>query len=104
VAPPNRGLASEETYPYTDAKTACKTAVSRPYSAAFWGYVPRPKKSKNPSVATLKQYLCAYGPLAVAVYVSPAFQAYIGGVFDQHAPNPINHAVTLIGWDDARHG
>ncbi len=102
VAPPNRGLASEETYPYTNVKTVCKTAVSRPYSAAFWGYVPRPKKSKNPSVATLKQYLCAYGPQAVAVYVSPAFQAYIGGVFDEHAPNPINHAVTLIGWDDAK--
>ena len=31
-------------------------------------------------------------------------QSYIGGVFDEHelgTPNqPINHAVTLIGWDD----
>ncbi len=101
VSPPNRGLAAEAAYPYTHIKTACNTAVPRPYKAQYWGYVPRPA-SLIPTVAMLKQYLLTYGPLGVAVYASPAFQAYTGGVFDQHAPNPINHAVTLIGWDDSK--
>ena len=101
MVPPNRGIAAEASYPYTHVKAACNTSVARPYKAAYWGYVPRPA-NLIPTVATLKQYLCAFGPIAVAVYVSPAFQAYVGGVFDEHAPNNINHAVTLIGWDDSK--
>jgi cathepsin L len=101
MVPPNRGIATEASYPYTHVKGACKTAVPRPYKAAFWGYVPRPA-SYIPTVATLKQYLCAFGPLAVAVNATSAFQAYTGGVFDQHSTGNINHAVTLVGWDDSK--
>lgn len=37
--------------------------------------------------------------------VDPAFQAYTGGVFDEHTKSfPwINHGVTIIGWDDSKH-
>ena len=93
------GDATEANYPYTATDTACNTAVSRPYRAVIWGYVK--PDGGIPSVADMKQALCEHGPLAVAVYVSPAFQAYTAGVFDEKITNAgINHGVTLIGWDD----
>lgn len=132
--------------------------VPRPYKASAWGYVGN---DLIPSIAAIKQALCQYGPLAISVEVTGAFQAYTGGVFnacavpwssqtnyavDDHVkapsgyifqvitagrsgsaqpawpsptnsnPHPtildgtvtwqcmamVNHAITLVGWDDAR--
>lgn len=94
------GAAQESDYPYSAVQGNCKPGVPRPYQAIAWGYVD--PNNAIPSVAQLKQALCEYGPLAIAVYVSPAFQAYTGGVFNEKAPGTINHAITLIGWDDSR--
>jgi cathepsin L len=95
------GTATEADDPYTANDKPCKTGVATPYRAVAWAYV-KPDASM-PSVAELKAALCEHGPLAVAVYVSPLFQAYTGGVFnEQNNSNGINHAVTLIGWDDAK--
>jgi hypothetical protein len=55
-----------------------------------------------PSVTKLKNALCKYGPLAVAVRVTSAFQAYKSGVFNQKDPGGVNHGVTLVGWDDSK--
>jgi cathepsin L len=89
--------AKESAYPYTGVKGKCKT-VPRPYKATAWGYV---SSNPIPSVIELKQALCKHGPLAVAVYVNSAFQAYTGGVFNAcDSSHGINHGVTLIGWDD----
>jgi hypothetical protein len=40
-------------------------------------------------------------PLAVAMHVYPDFQYYEGGVYSHAGNDPINHAVLLVGWDDA---
>lgn len=53
-------------------------------------------------VAAIKKALCAYGPLGVAVAVTSAFQAYKSGVFNENSNADINHAVTLVGWDDSK--
>lgn len=98
----SHGTATEAAYPYTATDSACKTSVAAPYRAVAWGYV----KSDGgiPSVTETKQALCEHGPLAVAVLATGAFQAYTSGVFNEHdTTHGINHGVTLIGWDDAKH-
>jgi cathepsin L len=93
------GSAKEADYPYTATQGGCQ-AVNRPYKATAWGYVD--STVEIPSVAALKEALCEYGPLAIAVRATPAFQAYTGGVFNEKDPGDINHAITLIGWNDAK--
>lgn len=93
------GSATEAAYPYTATDGTCRSGVSRPYDAVAWGYVD--SASAVPSVSALKTALCRYGPLAVAVRVTSAFQAYRSGVFNETDDGSVNHGVTLLGWDDA---
>lgn len=72
------GCAKESAYPYTAVKGACQSKP-RPYKATVWGYVGN---NAIPTAAEIKQALCRYGPLGVAVLVTGQFQAYTGGVFD----------------------
>jgi cathepsin L len=95
----DKGVATEASYPYHHSNGTCRTTVARSYKADTWGYVGT--DHNIPSVSALKQALCLYGPLYVTVRATPAFQAYVGGVFDEHASGSTNHAVTLIGWDDS---
>lgn len=96
----DNGSAKEDDYPYVPKKGTCEMGVSRPYKAAVWGYVD--STVEIPSVAALKEALCEYGPLGVTVAVTPAFQAYKSGVFNESSNAQINHAVTLVGWDDSK--
>jgi cathepsin L len=96
------GNGSEADDSYTANDHACKTGVSTPYRAVAWGYV----KSDGgiPTVAEMKTALCEHGPLTVAVYATPLFQGYAGGVFNEmDTSHGINHDITLIGWDDSKH-
>jgi C1A family cysteine protease len=72
------GCARESSYPYKAIKSICQSRP-RPYKATAWGYV---SSSGIPSTAEIKQALCQYGPLAVAVFVTEHFLAYSGGVFN----------------------
>lgn len=96
----SKGSANDADYAYQAKQGACRTGIARPYRAKVWGYVD--STVDVPTVAAMKQALCAYGPLAVAVEVTAAFQAYGGGVFNEHATGEVNHGVTIVGWDDAR--
>jgi hypothetical protein len=96
----DKGAAEENNYPYVAEQGPCQTGVDRPFKGVAWGYVD--DSVEIPSTDALKKALCEYGPLAVAVYVSPAFQAYTSGVFNENAAGQVNHGVTLTGWDDER--
>jgi cathepsin L len=108
----NTGAATEAAYPYTANDLACQTGTTGAYRAVVWGGVH--PEVPIPTVAEIKQALCEYGPLAIGVLVTPAFQAYVSGVFNQPASALIvtgsdgkrywnvNHCVTLIGWDDSK--
>ncbi len=94
------GDESEGAYPYVGTKKACKAVASKSYRAIAWGYVK--PGGGVPSVSELKQALCTYGPLAVAVRVTGKFQGYTGGVFNENDTGSVNHGVLLVGWDDAK--
>ncbi|OYX50824.1 MAG: hypothetical protein B7Y97_06290 [Sphingomonas sp. 32-66-10] len=91
---------SEAQTPYTASNGVCTPAPTGTYKAAAWGFVT--VKAAVPTVAQLKSALVTHGPLAVAVRVTPAFQAYTAGVFNQNDTGWINHGVVIVGWDDAK--
>lgn len=95
----NNAVASESVYEYRGAKGAGDVPTGR-FKALEWGYVSA--ADQIPDKDLLKQALCTYGPLAVAVNATPAFSSYQGGVFAENAPGQVNHAVLLVGWDDTQ--
>jgi len=97
----SNGNGNETADPYTANDKPCKAGVPTPFRAVAWGYVD--PSGGIPTVAQMKAALCRYGPLTVAVYATPLFQAYAGGVFNEmDTSHGINHDITLIGWDDSK--
>ena len=94
------GIATEAAVPYVPVDGVCPGGVATPYRAVAWGFVTA--KFNIPSVSQIKQALCEYGPLAVAVRATPAFQAYTSGVFNEDNEGNVNHGVTIVGWDDQK--
>ncbi len=93
------GTASQKEVPYTGQDGTFIPTLT-PYQAVTWGYVN--PNVDIPSVQELKSALIEKGPLAVAVAATDFFQDYTGGVFDESSNDPINHVVTLVGWDDGK--
>ena len=81
---------------------ACPDAESRKYSISYYGSV-----GYDVSDAMLKRYLVEYGPLAVSVGITGSagggfgINGYPADVYSCSIPNVINHAVVLVGYDDA---
>lgn len=68
--------------------------------ALAWDYVNKPP-DKTPSPELLKEALLEHGPLVVLVHINEDFLAYDGGIYDDDDNTTVNHAVLLMGWDDA---
>ena len=96
------GLPTRLDLPYTGTPDACRADLDKPYKVANWGYVSD-NANAIPSDDDLKKALCRYGPLAVAITAQSAWFGNQGDVLDDQ-PNdlsvPLNHAVTLVGWDN----
>jgi cathepsin L len=121
----SHGVGAETSLHDSGADHTCDASISAPYRAVAWNYVDTPAPASGfgdsiPTVESLKQALCAHGPLAVAVLATSNFQAYSGvvNVFNESLPDStltytwdgnhlkyhaINHDVLLIGWDDSKH-
>jgi predicted secreted protein len=97
---PGPGAVYEADSPYTATDAPCNGPYTHHETIADWVFIAG--ESSVPSTDALKQAIYDYGPVSAAVCVNSAFQAYTGGVF-----NPpgwclsINHAITLVGWDDS---
>jgi C1A family cysteine protease len=96
----DKGASIEVDYPYIATQGQCRTDILKPFKATNWGYVT--DNNTVPGTTKLKQALLDHGPLAVAVRATDAFAAYVSGVFNEQDNESVNHAVTLVGWDDSR--
>lgn len=92
----NGGTASVKLQAGTDSKT---TNFDR---ALAWGYVNQEHPDEIPSVAQLKRALIEHGPLAITIIMDKCFEVYKSGVFNRQKTAGPKHAMTLIGWDDAK--
>ena len=103
-------------YPVKDAASGKETIISLEYKAgkkfacqpsagfrkaASWDYVNSPP-DKLPTVEQLKNALIEHGPLVAPIVYDDCLAGYKGGVFNEQDLVKINHAVLLIGWDDAK--
>jgi cathepsin L len=85
---------------YVAAQNPCNNKVTVYYKSLLWGFVK--DDGSVPGVPQMKQALCDHGAISVAVRATDLFQGYKSGVFNETDPGPINHAVTLVGWDDPK--
>ncbi len=90
---------TEQQWPYQAKDVACPVQNGS-YSAATWGWVE--PGNLFPGVAQIKAALCKYGPVSGSVEATDAFTMYKSGVFDEMSAGKTNHAIMLVGWDDAR--
>jgi hypothetical protein len=93
------GIPLESCYPYTATDGPCDHNCTLYFPVDDWYLVGN--SSSVPSTDAIKQAIYNYGPVSVAVYVNTAFQYYTGGVFNSCSNYSPNHAVVLVGWDDA---
>jgi C1A family cysteine protease len=99
-----KGARTEKEDPYKGKSGFCSGSAKTKYTVTKWGYIRR--DAGIPSVKEMKEAIAKYGAIAATVKVTPAFQAYKNGIFDEHAsvsaPNDVNHAITIVGWDDSK--
>jgi len=97
----NEGPVSEEVSPYAARNGTCGQNRKEKFRIAAWAYIPRNGPEETYTVEDIKAALCKYGPLASAVTVTEHFMYYTGGIFDEFSSQKnINHAITIVGWDD----
>jgi C1A family cysteine protease len=101
------GAVSETDFPYVAQKVPCSCPYPHHYWINGWAYIGG--GSGVPPVNSIKQAIVDHGPVSVALCANTAFHGYGGGVFNActypkpcnpNTGDPVNHAVTLVGWDD----
>lgn len=93
---PGAALESCQTYTGSD-RTKCNNC-NGVYKIIDWHYV---SQNDMPSIDEIKTALLIHGPLGAAMHASNAFMFYKGGVWTIDEEGDINHAITIVGWDDS---
>jgi len=96
------GAVPAASFPYVASAVACAVPAKVSYTpVARWGYVG--SSQGIPPAAAIKNAIYKYGGVSACVYADNYFEAYAGGVFSNtDGSSPCNHAILLVGWDDAR--
>ncbi len=98
------GTINESYFPYVTSNPGCSHWSSPRTKFAEWHRIP------CSDIAAIKTAIMTYGVVDVAVNAGNAFQAYSGGIYQDSntacSGSPCdytetNHAVALVGWDDA---
>lgn len=99
------GAVAESCDPYSQNDMACKTTCPPVVTVLDWCIVGGDTPA-NPEV--LKAYIRAYGPIQTSMYAGDGdawaneFNAYNGSYTFYHpGTETSNHAVLIVGWDDA---
>lgn len=92
------GAVLESDFPYSASNGTCKNVSNHPYALSSWANCG---DESLESVSTIKAALEQYGPVAAAVCASDSFMSYSGGVYDKQECGNVNHAIVIVGWDDA---
>jgi len=93
-------LTNEEEVPYQGSDFSCPVIDDfQDYKATDWGVIGS-RWTDIPDVNSIKRIIAQYGAVSSYVYVSSLFQAYGSGVFNENSDKQVNHAVTIVGWDD----
>ncbi|NPV86890.1 MAG: hypothetical protein HPY45_12875 [Anaerolineae bacterium] len=92
------GAVYESNMPYTASNGTCSYVSNHPYTLQSWQYVGDETLASVPSI---KAAIQQYGPVAAAVCASDSFMSYSGGVYDKNECGNVNHAIIIVGWDDA---
>jgi len=96
------GAAQESKVPYRAGMQSCDLShEDADYKVARWSFVGD-RDPRAPTDAEIKLALVSHGPVVATVRVTEAMQSYTSGVFDERDLGPINHAITIMGWDDGK--
>jgi C1A family cysteine protease len=105
------GIIFEKDFPYTqDKPESCNKYRDEPrVKFSSWHRCPCDDPSKR--IELIKRAIANYGVVDAAVLVTPAFQAYKNGIFEDTENNcrtkeagqpcfyaETNHAISLVGW------
>jgi cathepsin L len=89
------GAPVELDYPYEAQNADCSCSETQRFLITNWSAV-------NADIEAMKHAIFTYGPIVVGVLADDLFQCYVGGIFNAHSDDSLNHAVVLVGWDDTQ--
>jgi hypothetical protein len=97
-----QGAVPASAFPYVAQNVACSIARQVTYTPVTrWGYVG--SSQGIPAASAIKAAIYKYGSVSACVYADSYFQGYTGGTFRNTSNySQCNHAIMLVGWDDAK--
>jgi predicted secreted protein len=96
---PDAGAVYETDFPYVASKVDCNSP--HPHHEKIISWDPVGNWWSVPPIEDIKQAILDHGPVAASICTNDAFQEYSGGVFTGPQCTDVNHAIVLVGWDDA---
>ncbi len=95
-----KGASDEACHPYNATNETCQNC-SILKNVDNWRIITDNSGSDLGLVNTIKNAILRYGPVYTTINASdPAFQAYDSGIYSGNYPEPTNHAIQIIGWND----
>ena len=104
------GVTTEDQCPYSETAINANDYLGKVTTLQFDTWARVYPANFEDTTEYIKTAITTYGAVDAAVYVTSAFQAYTGGIYEDSNTDPsenpyyyetTNHAISLVGWDDA---